>query len=208
MNAGPGPPDRDGDPILPVAEIRDYRRINGELIRLLDAGHPRIILAGVDRQRLLASELAGSWRAIIIVRGHAGPELSAGLNAPGLTVVCLGDAADGAGSGLSAGRLDVQGDAGDATGYAQAGGAIRVRSAGHRAGLGMSGGDLIVLGEVGRLAGERQSGGRIVAHAGRIGLHASRGRTGGEFVRLGDGSADPAGYRALLDAFDRAEAIS
>jgi len=192
MNPGPGAPDRDGDPILPVAEIRDYRRINGELIRLLDAGHPRIILAGVDRQRLLASDLAGPWCSIIIVRGHAGPELAAGLNAPGLVVVCLGDAADGAGSGMLAGRLDVRGESSDATGYAQAGGAIRVQSAGHRAGLGMTGGELIVLGEVGRLAGERQSGGRIVAPAGR----------------LGGGSADPEGYRAMLDAFDRAEAGS
>ena len=80
-------PAGDDDPVIVVPEVRDYTKINAELTRLLDAGHRRVRLAGVDGQRLLARGLRGDWSAEVIVEGNAGPELAADLIAP--NGVCL-----------------------------------------------------------------------------------------------------------------------
>jgi glutamate synthase domain-containing protein 3 len=181
----------DADPaaVLVVPEIRDYQRINAELARRLDAGDRLVRLAGVEGQRLLVAGLRGPWEAVVEVDGDAGPELAAGLDAPGLTVVCSGRAADGAASGMRAGRLVVLGDAGPAVGYALAGGTVVVAGdAGPRAGLNQSGGVLVLHRTVGPLAGERQSGGRLFAHADRLGPHAGHGSRGGRFVRISEGA--------------------
>jgi len=184
-------------PIVPVSELRDYRRINAELSRLLDEGHPRVRLEGVEGQRLLLTGLAGGWDAVVELDGSAGPELAAGLNAPGLLVVCQGDAADGAGSGLFGGRVLIAGDTGAVVGYAQRGGVVVVAgSAGPRAGLNQSGGTLVLLGPAGRLAGERQSGGTLFVRAEGVGPHASRDRRGGRLV-AGDAHEDGE-YRAAV----------
>ncbi|HWE37665.1 MAG TPA: glutamate synthase [Isosphaeraceae bacterium] len=198
--ASPGPATT---PTVVVPEVREYTRINAEVARLLDLGATRVRLAGVEGQRLLLAGLAGPWSATVVVEGRAGPELAAGMDAPGLTVVCHGDALDGAGSNLKSGRLWVLGDAGDAVGYAQAGGAIVVAgAAGHRAGLNMNDGVLILSGAVGRLAGERQAGGRIFVKEGHAGPHLGHGRRGGRLVvltmPLPDDPADLDSHRAAL----------
>ena len=146
--------------VLSVPEIRDYREILGELVRHLDRGCRRFRLTGVSGHRLLVSGLAGGWCAAIEVVGDAGPELAAGMDAPDVTVVCRGSAADGGASRLKSGRVLILGAAGPAFGYAQTGGlAMVVGAAGPRAGLLQRGGDLILLGRAGPMAGERQSGG-------------------------------------------------
>lgn len=166
-----------------VPEIRDYERINLEIARRLDDGFDRVILAGVDRQRLLASGLRGDWSATIVVEGDAGPELAAGLDAPNLAVVCRGGAADGAGSGLSRGTLVIRGDVGLGLGYGQQGGLILVDgSAEARAGLLQGGGTLIVLGTLGRLSGERQWDGLAIFRREGLGPHHGRGRRGGRVL--------------------------
>jgi glutamate synthase domain-containing protein 3 len=173
-------------PAVLVAEVRDYDRINAEVARLLDEEKRVVRLAAVDGQRLLLGGLRGDWHATVVVEGNAGPELAASLDAPRLTVVCEGSAADGAGRSMRAGRLLIRGNAGDAVAYGQSGGAIVVAGeAGARAGLALSGGVLVLMGSVGRLAGDRQSGGSIFAPANRIGPYASRGRRGGEFIEYG-----------------------
>jgi glutamate synthase domain-containing protein 3 len=178
-------------PTLSVPEVRDYQRINAELARLLDEGHPLVRLAGAEGQRLLAFGLTGAWDAVVEVEGQAGPELAAELDAPGLTVVCRGSAGDGAGRALRAGRLVILGDAGDVLGYTQQGGAIvAVCSAGHRAGLRQRGGVVLVLGRVGRLAAELQAGGLVFAFVDRLGPHPGHGRRGGRLVQLAAGD-DP-----------------
>jgi methylamine---glutamate N-methyltransferase subunit B len=180
---GPSPEPAGPAPVLPVPEIRDYQRINAQVAQLLDRGHPRVVLAGVEGQRLLLSGLVGPWRATVEVEGSAGPELAAALDAPGLRVVCRGAAADGAGRGLRAGSVLILGPAGDATGYAMAGGVlVAAGEAGPRAGLSQSGGVLVLAGPVGRLAGERQSGGLLVA-LGDLGPNAGHGRRGGRLAR-------------------------
>ncbi len=186
---------------IAIPEIRDYRSINLELVRLLDQGHRTIRLAGVGGQRLLAAGIAGDWEAVIDLDGDAGPELAAGLDAPGLTVIGRGAAEDGAASGLRAGRVVVLGPVGTAFGYAQRGGlAVAAGFAGPRAGLLQAGGDLVLMGDAGPMAGELQAGGRLFAAAG-LGAHAGHGRRGGQLIRVGAGG--PAGQDA-----DRAALLS
>ena len=190
--------------VLSVPEIRDYRAINGELVRHLDLGARSLRLTGANGQRLLVSGLFGPWTAVIEVMGHAGPELAQGLYAPGLTVVCRGSVADGGASGLRAGQLLVMGAAGPAFGYAQRGGlAMVVGSAGARAGLCQGGGDLILIGQIGPLAGERQSGGRLLTSA-DLGPHSGRARRGGRFIQMeppGAGIPDAEDRAAMASAF-------
>jgi glutamate synthase domain-containing protein 3 len=187
-----GPSSPAPDAILAVPEIRDYELINKELARLLSSGARRIVLSGVDGQRLLASGLRGGWEATIVIDGNAGPELAASLDSPSVTVLCHGSAADGAGSGLRAGRLAIEGDAGDGLGYDQRGGTIVAHGAvGHRAGLLQAGGLVALLGAVGRLANERQSGGLFVARGDRLGPDAGRGRRGGRILLIEAGREHP-----------------
>jgi glutamate synthase domain-containing protein 3 len=170
-------------PVLPVAEIRDYERINSQLAQMLDDGLHRIRLTGVDGQRLLVSGLKGNWSAVIDIEGDAGPELAAGLDAPNLVVLAHGSTADGAGRNLRQGHVLILGDATEATGYRQAGGVIVVTGkSGNRGGLELSGGTLILAGPAGRLLGDRQTGGRIFALAGAEGPHAGHARNGGRLT--------------------------
>lgn len=193
--------------VVSIPDLRDYDRINAELVRRLDEGCPRVRLVGAEGQRFLAAGLAGDWRAVVEVEGRAGPELGARLDAPGVTLVCRGPAADGAAASLRAGRVVILGDAGVALGYAQEGGeVVAAASAGPRAGLNQRGGTLAILGCVGPLAGERQAGGRLFAQADRIGPHARRGSRGGRLVVLAPGpdrlqhvpTEDAEAFRSLL----------
>jgi glutamate synthase domain-containing protein 3 len=170
---------------VPVHEIRDYHLVNAEVVRLLDRGAPHLRLASVEGQRLLLAGLRGAWNATVEIQGDAGPELAAGLEAPGLTVVVRGSTADGAGRSLAAGSILIFGTTGDAVAYGQRGGLVCVLGpAGHRAGLGLEGGLLWLRGGAGRLAGHRQAGGLIVA-AGAVGPFAGHGRRGGSLATHG-----------------------
>jgi glutamate synthase domain-containing protein 3 len=183
-----------------VPELRDYQQINAEILRRLNLGQKQVRLEGVAGQRLLLAQLAGAWTAVIEVQGDAGPELAAELDAPGLTVVCRGAAADGAGRGMVAGTLVILGPAGVALGYAQRGGLIiACREVGARAGLGQSGGDIVLLDRAGALTGERQSGGRLLFQRSLAGAHAGHGSRGGR--RLEIPASDDS--RTELDTMDR-----
>lgn len=201
----PGP--SAGSAALCVPEIRDYERINAELAQRLDEGYRHVRLMGAEGQRFLAAGLSGMWDAEIEIEGRAGPELAAGLNAPNVTVICRGPAADGAGRSLRAGQIVIVGDAGEALGYAMEGGTLMAGSAaGARAGLNQYGGTLFVRGIVGRLAAERQSGGRFLAYRQRLGPNAGRGRRGGRLVLFGPGAPDT-GEIPKPDDFDELQAL-
>ena len=195
-----------GAPSLSIPEIRDYQKINAELVALLDGGHPLVRLEGAEGQRLLASGLSGPWEAVVEIVGRTGPEVAADLDAPGLTVVAIGSTADGAGRGMKGGRLLILGDSGDSTGYAQSGGVLVVTgSSGHRTGLGQSGGCLAIFGSTGRLAGDRQAGGWLFVARGRLGPHPGRGRRGGRLIETPDpGGPDDDDARAWRGVVDLA----
>ena len=171
--------------LILVPEIRDYERVNLEIVGRLQAGFRRILLQGVEGQRLLVSGIAGDWEATVIVEGRAGPDLGAGLNAPKLKVVCQGDVADGVGHSLRAGFIQVVGDAGTCAGYGQRGGVILLEgNVGPRAGLNQKGGLLVLLGTTALLAGERRTGGTLAAFGDRLGRLANYAATGGRSLAL------------------------
>ncbi|WP_158633336.1 GltB/FmdC/FwdC-like GXGXG domain-containing protein [Tautonia sociabilis] len=195
MPSPPSPPAFE----IPVALVRDYRRINLELSRALDDGRTLVRLVDVEGQRLLASGLHGDWRAVVEVVGNAGPELAAGLNAPGLTIRCTGSAADGAARGLVSGRVAIRGQAGDAVAAAMLGGTVVVAGgAGHRAGLRMRGGTLVLFGPVGRLLADRRAGGLIFADPSAMQRPSGRPGDGGRLLPL----PQETGHAALLDPED------
>ena len=181
---------------IPVALVRDYHRINREVAQALDDGRSLIRLTEVEGQRLLCAGLRGPWRGVVEVVGDAGPELAAGLDAPGLTVRCTGSAADGAGADLKAGRLAVSASAGDGLGARMEGGIIVVAGpCGHRAGLRQRGGLILLLGPSGRLLGDRQAGGLLVADPRAIDTQLGRPGAGGDRV-----SRQMLGGDSILDA--------
>jgi glutamate synthase domain-containing protein 3 len=120
------------------------------------------------------------------------------MNAPNLTLRCLGAAADGCGSGFKAGRLLVRGSVGVALGYFQRGGLIvAAHDVASRAGLCQQGGDLVLLGRAGPFAGERQAGGCLFLQQSLTGPHIGRGARGGRRVELNPSLADY--HKLLLD---------
>lgn len=166
---------------------------------MLDLGCPRIRLEGVSQQRLLLWGLRGPWEAAVEIHGHAGPELAAELDAPGLIVLAHDPVDAGVGQGMLSGSVWVRAAAGELAGYGQAGGVLVVqRHCGDRAGLRQRGGLLMLLGSAGRLAGERQSGGMIVCR-GPLGPLAQRGQTGGLLVHAPD-RLEPGLHDRVLDA--------
>ncbi|WP_165219091.1 glutamate synthase [Aquisphaera insulae] len=213
MTASPGPggppPAVDTGPIS-VPELRDYHRINAELVRRLQLGQRYVRLDGVEGHRLLLFGLRGPWHAVVELAGNAGPELAAEMDAPGVTVVCRGSAADGAGRSLVSGTLLILGRSGVALGYGQIGGLIvAAGDAGARAGLLQRGGDLVLLGPSGSLSGEGQLGGRLLFRQALAGPNPGHGRRSGRLVDIGQVEAgdgrgpgphvDP-GLVRLLDA--------
>jgi glutamate synthase domain-containing protein 3 len=202
-----------GDPPILVPELRDYSQINTELVRRLNLGQTYVRLTGVAGHRLLAAGLNGSWRATVDVEGNAGPELAAAMNAPNVTLRCLGAAADGCGGGFLAGRLVIQGSVGVALGYFLHGGMIvAARDVAPRAGLCQQGGDLVLLGRSGPLAGERQAAGRLFLRKSLTGPHAGRGAQGGKQLDLdprlaGHGKFSPDDQLVLDEATKLAGAL-
>ena len=192
-------------PVILVPEVRDYVRINAEIVALLDQGHRLIRLEGAEGQRLLAAGLTGSWDATIEIHGRTGPEVAANLHAAGLRIIARGSTLDGAGRGLRAGMIMVDGDAGDGVGYAQTGGTLIVTgNVGHRAGLAQAGGTLIILGSAGRLAGDRQSGGFLFLGPRGAGAYLRRGQCGGHLVEWLDrpGPAAGAAWREVVSQIE------
>lgn len=194
-------------PIL-VPELRDYHQINAEVVRRLDRGVSFIRLEGPAGHRLLLAGLIGTWRAVVEVSGDVGPELAAGLDAPGLTIVCRGTSADGAGSGLRGGTVLLLGASGTAVGYRMSGGLIvAANRVGPRAGLGMTGGEMVLLDDVGPMAGERQAGGVLVLTTSRTIRHVGRDVRGGRRI-VGDGDGEGLVGKAvrLIDGHSRSSA--
>ncbi|MDG3003037.1 glutamate synthase [Paludisphaera mucosa] len=191
------------DSPISVPELRDYHQINAEVVRRLNRGADRVRLEGPAGHRLLLAGLTGPWRAEIEIAGDAGPELAAGLDAPGLRIVCRGASADGAGGGLRQGVLLLLGPSGTALGYRQAGGLlIAADVVGPRAGLGMLGGAMVLRGSVGPLAGERQSGGRLFLPSSEVGPHSGWNSRGGWRFADEVDPIDHAGKRILKHALE------
>ena len=129
------------------------------------------------------------------VRRAAG--IGTGMAAGSLTID--GDAGPRLGAGMTGGTIEVLGSVGDDAGVGMAGGSLRVRgSAGHLAGAatpgasrGMTGGEIIIEGSVGTDAGARMRRGLLFV-GGHAGDRAARSVIAGTVVVIGRVGAEPA----------------
>ncbi|HXB27389.1 MAG TPA: formylmethanofuran dehydrogenase subunit C [Gemmatimonadaceae bacterium] len=155
----------------------------------------------VGRRRVSVGELFD-------VKGEPGPDvritgdlrrvdgLGTGMSAGMLTIE--GEAGRGVGHAMSGGTIDVTGSVGDGAGVAMSGGLLRIRgSAGDRLGAplpgasrGMTGGEIIVRGNVGSGAATRVRRGLVIV-GGNAGANAAHAMIAGTMLvagRLGTGA--------------------
>jgi formylmethanofuran dehydrogenase subunit C len=136
--------------------------------------------AAVPRMRAGPGRSAAELGEIFDVRSGPLPD-----GTPELVVRGAG-ALDGLGARMAAGRLLVEGDAGDRVGAEMAGGEIEVRgSAGWGAGAGMSGGLVRVRGDAGDRAGGALPGDPRGMTGGVLLVHGAAGAEAGAAMRRG-----------------------
>ena len=161
-----------------------YRRLNELVHEALARGARRLRLQGVNGQRYLADGLRGEDIEMQI-DGVPGNDLAAFMDGPSVEV--LGNAQDGIGNTMNAGRVVVHGDAGDVAGYGMRGGSIYIRgNAGYRVGIHMkeyagSRPAIVVGGRVGAFLGEYMAGGLIIV----LGLGAGSRPLVGDYCGTG-----------------------
>lgn len=141
-----------------------YREANARLEEWWEAGYRHILLEGVCGQRYLGRALSGE--GYIGIRGIPGDDLGMFLDGPTLEV--FGNAQDGVGNTMNAGKIIIRGDARDILGLSMRGGKIWVQgNVGYRVGIHMkSYGEeypvIVIGGESGDFLGEYMAGGLIV----------------------------------------------
>ncbi|MFN2432832.1 MAG: formylmethanofuran dehydrogenase subunit C [Gemmatimonadota bacterium] len=118
--------------------------------------------------------------------GPVGASASAGAATPELRVEAGGPRLHGLGTGMSSGRLVVEGDAGNRLGAGMSGGEIVVRgSCGDHAGAEMTGGRIRIEGDVGDRAGGAYPGGPKGMTGGVVLVHGRAGAEAGAAMRRG-----------------------
>ena len=144
-----------------IAGNMHFQKLN-EAIR--DSREDDILLVNCEGQRYIASGM--SQKRIVIENGVPGNALGAYLN--GGRIEVKGNAQDATGDTMNGGEIIIHGSSGDATGYAMRGGRIFVRgNAGYRAGIHMKAYQeqqplLVIGGCAGSFLGEYQAGGTII----------------------------------------------
>lgn len=162
-----------------------YRELNARLRALLAAGTREIEVEGVNGQRYLAAGFRGDGVRLAL-HGVAGNDLACFMG-PGVVVEVRGNAQDGAGNTMGAGKVIIRGRAGDIAGYAMRGGKIFIGGdAGYRVGIHMKAYEdqvpvIVIGGNTGSFLGEYMAGGVIIV----LGLHGKGGPAVGSFLGSG-----------------------
>lgn len=162
-----------------------YRELNARLRSLLAAGEREIEVDGVNGQRYVAAGFRGDGVRLAL-RGVAGNDLACFMG-PGMLVEVLGNAQDGAGNTMGAGKVVIRGRAGDIVGYAMRGGKIFVGGdVGYRVGIHMKAYQdqvpvIVIGGNTGSFLGEYMAGGVIIV----LGLNSKSGPEVGSFLGTG-----------------------
>ncbi len=141
-----------------------YRDLNRRIRQAIRQGEVRFELVGVNGQRYIADGLEGEVE--IEIFGTPGQDLAAFMNGP--TVWVHGNAQDGVGNTMDAGKVVVRGMAGDVVGYGMRGGVIHILGdVGYRVGIHMKSYKdkvplIVIGGKAGDFLGEYMAGGRIL----------------------------------------------
>ncbi|MBF8436959.1 hypothetical protein I0Q91_07720 [Halanaerobiaceae bacterium Z-7014] len=198
--------------------IRDSSVINGyglgfkklnQLIReKIESGQEYFQLEGINGQRYIGSGLGKDIE--MEINGLAGNDLAA--FADGVMIRVNDSVQDCVGNTMNAGKIIIDGHAGDLPGYSQRGGSIYINGdAGYRAGIHMKGFKdkqplLIIGGKAGDFTGEYMAGGRIIvlgvglekAGSNLIGDQLAPGMHGGQIFIRGKLSSDDLGPEIKL----------
>ena len=111
-----------------------YRELNEMIRQAVFEGRREIILKNVNGQRYLGDSLSGDIS--VNIQGTPGNDLAAFMDGPIMEV--FGNAQDGVGNTMNAGKLIVHGHGGDIVGHSMRGGKIFIREdVGYRVGIHM-----------------------------------------------------------------------
>ena len=148
-------------------------------------------IAGRSAEDIAAEPLHLGRRKVTVadlfeVEDRAEPEIAFRAEESEITLGRSSDRLCAIGAGMSEGRIDVHGSAGDYLGRGMRGGHIRVRgSAGHCIGQGMQGGLIEVSGNVGDFAGGAAPGAIEGMNEGTILVSGNAGHRAGDRMRRG-----------------------
>lgn len=147
---------------LHLPEWRDSQAVTRQVVTAFSRECFRIHLTGARGDRLLLAGLAGDWPAEIRIDGQVGTELARDLNCPNLTILATDDVGAGAGAGMKAGRILIQGRAGALTGTRIENGEIWcLGPAGNRLAHRARGGVIVVGNALGTMCMDRRTGGTV-----------------------------------------------
>ncbi|MDW7675851.1 MAG: hypothetical protein SCK28_15105 [Bacillota bacterium] len=141
-----------------------YKNLNEKIFNLINEGHQKIKLVGVNGQRYIGTGIAS--RSHIIMEGTPGNDMAAYMN--GSTIEVFGNAQDAAANTMNDGEIIIHGHTGDTLGYAMRGGTIYVRDyVGYRVGIHMKEYEekvpvIVVGGNAGDFLGEYMAGGILI----------------------------------------------
>ncbi|MFN2363174.1 MAG: hypothetical protein ABR596_02660 [Halarsenatibacteraceae bacterium] len=185
-----------------------FKELNQLIRDNIDAGRRSFKLKGINGQRYIGSGLGGDIE--MEIDGLPGNDLAA--FADGINIRVNDNVQDCVGNTMNAGRIIVDGHAGDLPGYSQRGGSTYIKgNVGYRAGIHMKGFKdkqplLVIGGKAGDFTGEYMAGGRIVvlglgvdgAGSELIGDHLAPGMHGGEIFIRGELNPDDLGPEIKL----------
>ena len=144
-------------------------------------------------------DVRGGRSASVNIVGDVRRVRSLGSGMAAGQLVVEGDAGSRVGAGMTGGDIDVMGSVEHDAGVGMSGGSLRVRrnagdrigAATHGASRGMTGGEIVVEGSVGAEAGARMRRGLLYV-VGNTGGRASRAMIAGTVIVLGDVGPEPA----------------
>lgn len=181
----------------------DHKALNQLIREKIASGQKYIQLDAINGQRYIGSGIGNGIE--MEINGVAGNDLAAFSD--GVMIRVNDSVQDCVGNTMNAGKIIIDGHAGDLPGYSQRGGSIYINGdAGYRAGIHMKGFKdkqplLMIGGKAGDFTGEYMAGGRIVilglglekAGSDLIGDHLAPGMHGGEIFIRGKLSSDDLG---------------
>ncbi len=126
---------RDGDTVTIDAQSVYYRQVNEATRAAFADGAKHVVLNHVNGQRYIGTGIKGKDLKIT-VNGTPGQDMAMLMDGPTLEV--FGNAQDGVGNTMNAGKVIIHGDAGDVLGYGMRGGKVFINGdVGYRVGIHM-----------------------------------------------------------------------
>jgi glutamate synthase domain-containing protein 3 len=126
---------REGETVTLDAQSVYYKQVNEAVRAAFADGAKKVVINNVNGQRYIGTGIRGNDLAIE-VQGTPGQDMAMFMDGPTLEV--FGNAQDGVGNTMNAGKVIVHGSAGDVLGYGMRGGRVFIKGdVGYRVGIHM-----------------------------------------------------------------------